>query len=51
MWIMEDKIMKKDDKIDEKIFFLKLSEILSRENYIKETEKMQLQKLIRQKWK
>ena len=48
---MKESKIKKNGKIDEKIFFLKLSEILSRENYIKETEKMQLQKLIRQKWK
>ena len=41
---------KTDGKQEEKIFFLKLSEILFREKYIKETEKIQLQKLIRQKW-
>ena len=45
---------KKDEKIEEKIeekkFFLKLAYILFRENYIKETEKIQLQKLICQKW-
>lgn len=48
---MKETKMKRDGKMDEKIFFLKLSEVLSRKNYIKETEKMQLQKLIRQKWK
>ena len=42
---------KNNAKIEEKNFFLKLSEVLCRENYIKETEKRQLQKLIRQKWK
>ena len=50
---------KRDEKIEEKIeekaeekkFFLRLADILFRENYIKETEKMQLQKLICQKWK
>lgn len=42
---------KMDEKIEEKKFFLKLADILFRENYIKETEKMQLQKLICQKWK
>ena len=31
---------KTDGKQDEKLFFLKLSEILFREKYIKETEKM-----------
>ena len=31
---------KTDGKQDEKLFFLKLSEILFRENYIKETEEL-----------
>lgn len=35
---------------EEKNYFLKLAEILAREKLIKETEKKQLQKLIRQKW-
>ena len=45
---MDEKI---EEKTEEKKFFLKLADILFRENYIKETEKMQLQKLICQKWK